>query len=200
MKPTLLIPIFEQTRDIVEVLNSITVENWDQVILLYDSSGYDFVEGISSAYPKLAGIYNTKAPIGFSRLVNLGIKQAANSVFILNQHAIIPAAWSIDDVPQGLTDYFDTKGLSPLDATFIHKDVIDKIGYLDEAFLNGSEDYRIRAMLAGIPTGVLVKPAPIKIDSIAITDFELMKLCWKYSEKGLTLDQLHSKIKQRIKN
>lgn len=200
-KPYLLIPILEQDESIFTLLNSIKVDNWSKVLLLFDSSGWDYVQVIKQSFPLMGGIHNTSKPLGFTKMINLAIKEAAgSSVFILSQYAKLPEYFGLTIQTDGIQDFVGEEeyALSPLYGSFIHRDVINKIGYLDEAFVNSgsSEDYRLRSNLAGFVMP-LFKPAPISISkkTLELNDFSLMQLRYKYSmPEGLTLKEMSDKI------
>ena len=109
---------------------------------------------------------------GFAKAVNKGLKKTDNDVILLNDDTIVLEGW-IKDLANANYDIIGQRGYKRLEhlafwGTYITKEVIDKIGELDERFEIGEwedVDYCIRAIDKGFKLGetehnLIIHPHP----------------------------------------
>lgn len=191
LKPALIIPVLDQNNSVLGILNKIDPDNFSKVICLFDSSGWDYVKVIQEAFVWVGGIHNTGKPVGFTKMVNMGLRIAVEE---FKTNAIILSQY-LDSIDQRLLDVpYVVTGSEPFYQTFIPLSTLNMLGYLDEVFVNSGscEDYLMRAALRGIPTDV--KEMEVEHKHLEMTDFALLQLNYKWGYKSLKLHELKAAV------
>lgn len=181
MKPRILIPATDIRRekslkDLERCLTSIDNYTEFTKTVIFDSCYIGFVDYFRSRFD-IDVIENTGNRLNFARNTNLGLRLARErneSVFLLNQDTKLREDQGLDlkkissvvgivnlkacndqnDIPKGSGELVELDEGSKVAfyGTFLHSEVIQKIGVLDGIFRRGGmedDDLQIRARLAG---------------------------------------------------
>ena len=207
----IIIPCWNQLEYTKKCIESIQRNTKDYNLILIDNGSTD---GTAEYFKTLdAVVITNKENLGFVKAVNQGLKASKNDVVILNNDTEVPEGW-LDKMKEVLTD--DIGAVGPLSTApaqeqyykeyksrwqglylaffcvLIKREVIDKVGELDENFeigLGEDQDYCNRMALAGyrtrLRTDVIVKHhhrVSIKeipnIEEISIKNHQYLRRKW----------------------
>jgi GT2 family glycosyltransferase len=211
----IIIPCWNQLEYTKKCIESIQKNTNNYNLILIDNGSTD---GTAEYFKTLdATVITNKENLGFVKAVNQGFKASKNDVVILNNDTEVPEGW-LDKMKEVLTG--DVGAVGPLSTapmqeqyykefrtkwkglyltffcTLIKREVIDKVGYLDENFeigLGDDQDYCNRMALAGyrtrLRTDVIVKHhhrVSIKeipnIEEISRKNHEYLKNKWEQKQ------------------
>lgn len=159
----------DKSRDQLERLLSSPCFPGAEVLCVFDACKRDFVEYFQNKFPFIRTLQNTGNRLNFAKNSNLGLRQIHGenkSVILVNQDCSLPpdisplttkvgliSAQAVDtlDLPPGTGKLTKIETKFPFYCVFIHKDVMEKTGYLDGVYISGFEDDDMiaRARLAG---------------------------------------------------
>lgn len=197
------------------------------VVCMYDSCSENFVRYFEKKFPWTHTIWNTGNRLNFTRNSNLGLrfahKHANSGVFLVNQDCVLPKYEVLKEVegaglatPQAVQvpEGQDLSSLQPalferevllnkfpFYCPYFSKELLDKVGYLDEAFkiVFSDDQYILRTMLAGFP----VESVNVKIvhkGSYHDTNKEGTSRSGAYSGNDLGLSLLQYRVQWQIPN
>lgn len=160
----------EKSRDqLIRLLSSPCFPE-QEVLCVFDACSIDFINYFKEKFPFIRSLQNDGNRLNFAKNSNLGLRKVhgeGRSVILVNQDCKLPgdlspltreigvtSAKAVDtlDLPEGTGDLTPQGNKFPFYCTYIHKDVIDKVGYLDGVFTQGGfddDDYITRTLLAG---------------------------------------------------
>lgn len=216
-KIDIIIPCWNQLEYTKKCVESIQKNTKDYNLILIDNGSTD---GTAEYFKTLdATVITNKENLGFVKAVNQGLKASKNDVVILNNDTEVPEGW-LDKMREALADNVGAVG--PLSTApgqeqyykdfkkrwwglylaffcvLIKREVVDKIGYLDEKFevgLGEDQDYCNRIRQAGYIIRlridvvvkhhhrVTVKTIP-DIEKIAEKNHEYLKKKWGQKKIG----------------
>lgn len=159
----------EKSRDQLERLLNSSCFPEQEVLCVFDACSIDFINYFKGKFPFIRTLQNDGNRLNFAKNSNLGLRKIhgeGRSVILVNQDCKLPgdlspltkeigvtSAQAIDtlDLPEGSGNLTPQGNKFPFYCTFIHREVMDKIGYLQAVFVAAFEDddYLARAMLAG---------------------------------------------------
>lgn len=157
------------------------VDGVSSVVVCFDGCKEEFVDYFTFKYKWIHSIWNQGNRLGFTNNSNQGLKYAHqklnDSVFLVNQDCVLPS-WKYLKLVEGkglatpssreVETYLelDNQPRNPkriptqrfaFYCTFIAKEVMTKIGYLEPLMktIFSDDDYCLRALLAGFPVEIV---------------------------------------------
>lgn len=175
----------QSREDLTNLLDSIDVGCWLDIVCVMDGCEWDFVHDFNDKYPYVNFVWNQGKNLNFTGAANLGLKTAFNNpdchgVMLTNQDCILlygnnKAYTQLLDF-EAIVSPKETNELEDLDAAFLEietverlaffspiipRTIFEKIGLLEPNFasLFSDDDYCLRAQLAGFK----IRSANVKI-------------------------------------